>query len=243
MEELIALKTTWAQLGATAFWLAVLYVFLKILERWLALGKSGGLRLGGRFRAVLSRIVGKVLVLFEMVAVAVLLPVFVFISPLKHGALTIVLLAAGFSSLRNFINGRMLLLDNTFEKAERMRTTKGEGSIARRGRFGFYLRTDDGLLHVPYSQVVSEGYSLIAGGDMGSLYHMRFSPKAGEEAPAQELSALLAMTPYLDRAQASELAHAADGTINGTLLLRDSKYLSELTLALEEAGWQTTLRQ
>jgi hypothetical protein len=238
LETLIDFQTTWLQLGWAALGLSLLYALLKLLERWLALGKTAGPPLPDRLRSRFRRWVGRALVLFDLLAMAVLGLTFVFIHPLRHGLLTILIVLAGFSSLRNFINGRLLLLDKSIAGAEHIRIGKREGRIAKRGRFGIYLRTVDGLQHVPYTQVVEQGFALVSGGNMGSFRHFYLKPQEKSEAEPENLPYLLAYAPYLERERPVDLTPLEDGSLSAKFILRQSRYLPDLIQLLNEAGWE-----
>jgi hypothetical protein len=238
LETLIMFQTTWLQLGWAALGLGLLFTLLKLLERWLALGKTAGPPLPDYLRTRFIRWLGRALVLFDLLAVAILGLTFVFIHPVRHGMLTAVIVVAGFSSLRNFINGRLLLLDKSIAGADHIRVGKREGRIAKRGRFGLYLRTVEGLVHVPYTQVVETGFSLVSGGNMGSFRHLHLRPHEKNEGEPESLRHLLAYAPYLDRERPAELTPLPDGSCSAKLILRQSRYLPDLILLLQEAGWE-----
>lgn len=237
MEEFLTYSNSWAQLGITCIWLGVIFVLLTVLERILALGKFSRVSIGGGFRAFLSKGVAKSLILYELVAICILVIVFVFINPLKHGLLILVFFAAGFSSLKNFINGRLILLNNSVARADRIRTPKGEGYIAEKGRFGIYLRTTDGLLHVPYTQLAEEGFSLVSGSSMGHIFQARLSRNEKKEV-GHSLYSVLATMPYLDHQQTPDLRTSLEEEVHTNLVLLNQKYLPDLIQALDEAGWK-----
>lgn len=241
MERILSVTTSWSQLGASVFWMFLLYGFLKLVERLLGLGKFGRLNFGVRFRRLLISFIGKLLTLYELAAVIVIVGIFLFIDPLRHGLLVFILLVAGFSSLKNFVNGRLLLLNDDIALADGIRTDQGAGKIVRRGRFGFYLRTSDGIVHIPYTQMVQEGFSLISGERIGKLCQFHLQAKRATN-PAG-LPGTLAAIPYIDRFQLPEINQHGDKSYSVTLLLRSNHYLSDVMRTLEELGWECTEEQ
>ena len=235
MTEFFDIQFTWWQLFKAAAWLALGYFLLNRLARWLAFGQVGNLQLSVPWRRRLQAAASLVRTLFEPVAVLLLAGIFVFINPGLHGLIVLLLLAAGFSSLRNYINGRILLLNNTMMTAHRLSTGGDTGLIARRGRLGLYLRVPEGLRYIPYTTLIEQGYTLLAGEDVGRLFHMRLTPSPN--AALSRLPPLLASTPYLDRDQLPELKPLPGNGYEASLLLRDESYLPDLIQLIREWGW------
>jgi hypothetical protein len=235
MTELFDIQFNWWQLLKAAAWLALVYFLLNRLTRWLAFGQAGRLQLSAAWRRRIQAAASLVLTLFEPAAVLLLVGIFIFINPGLHGLIALLLLVAGFSSLRNYINGRILLLNNTMMTAHRLATGGETGLIARRGRLGLYLRVHEGLRYIPYTALIEQGYTLLAGEDVGRLFHMRLTPSPNTT--VSRLPALLASTPYLDRNQIPELKPLPGGGYEANLLLRDESYLPDLIQLIREWGW------
>lgn len=237
MDNLFTSYFTWWHLLQTAAWLIAIYLFLSLLNRWMALGRFGGAAFGRGTKQVLEAFLGKVNIFYEPVAVLVLGAVFVFINPPFHGAIMLVLLVAGFASFKNYINGRFMLLNSSVVKAKRIQTAAGEGIITRRGRLGLYLQTDEGLRHIPYSQLMENSFTLISGRDVERLWRMQLAPNGKAEVSQNQLLGLLASIPYLDRTYLPELTPLPDGAIETALLLKNEKYLPDFVQAIAEMGW------
>jgi len=235
MNDLFTIAFTWWQLFKAAGWLVLVYFLLRRLVRWLAYGRVGRLQLDSRWRRRLQATARLVLTLFEPAAVFLLAGIFIFINPALHGLIALLVLAAGFSSLRNYINGRILLLNSSMTTANRLETRGETGLIARRGRLGLYLRKEEGLRYIPYTPLVEQGYTLISGEDVGRLFHMRLH--SSTDMTIQRLRGLLASAPYLDDKQAPELQPLPGGGYQASLLLRHESYLPDLIQLIREWGW------
>ncbi|MCF8246040.1 MAG: hypothetical protein K9J37_04365 [Saprospiraceae bacterium] len=242
MENILSPYFTWWHLIHTAVWLVVIFLVLKLLSRWLALGRIGGATMGGRFQRSLQPIVEKILLLFEPLVALSLGTVFVFIDPVLYGTIVLVLMIAGFSSLKNYINGRFILLNNSVANAKRIKTKDGEGIIARRGRLGLYLQTGGGLRHIPYSILMDSSFTLISGENMERFWRVQMAPKEAEEATPKKLLGMLASSPYLDKNHLPELSHFADGQIEAKLLFLHERYLSDFVQVMGELGWECNVK-
>lgn len=237
MTNIFEIQFTWWQLLKAAAWLVAVYFLLQVGDRWLAFGKIGRFQLGGRFFRGLKSGVELATTLFEPAAALLLGGIFIFINPAVHGAVVLFLAIAGFSSLKNYLSGRILLLNSGVTGANRIETSDGEGGlIARWGRLGLYLRTDEGLRNIPYSLLLERGYTLVSGEDVGKLYRLRLVPKEGEAVELNKLPGLLAATPYLDHGHLPELKPLPGNAIEANLLLRDEKYLPDLVKLAGEWG-------
>ena len=238
MTDFFEIQFTWWQLLRAAAWLVVVYFLLKVTARWLGFGKIGSLQLGGRFLRGLQAGVQLALTLFEPAAALLLGGIFIFLNPALHGSVVLLLLVAGFSSLKNYVNGRILLLNTSVTSASRIQTNTGDGGIvARWGRLGLFLRTDNGLRYIPYNALLEQGYTLVSGDDVGRLFRIRLVPKEGSEGEPGKLRGLLATTPYLDHTHVPELKALPGNAFEADLLLRDEKYLPDLVQLTSEWGW------
>lgn len=237
MTEFFEIQFTWWYLLKAAGWLVVVNFLLRASERWLAFGKIGRFQMGARFRRVLQSGVKLATTLFEPVAALLLGGIFIFINPAVHGSVVALLLVAGFSSLKNYVNGRILLLNSSVTGASRIETSGGEGGvIANWGRLGLDLRSDKGLRYIPYSTLLEQGYTLVSGEDVGKICRLRFTLSEEGEAMASKLPGLLAATPYLDHNHRPELKPLPGNAFEAALLLRDEKYLPDLVKLLGEWG-------
>jgi hypothetical protein len=159
---------------------------------------------------------------------------------LRHGTVILVLFIVGFPGLKNYINGRILLLGTSLSQATRIQTDTATGAIARWERLGLYLQTDDGLSHIPYSQLVEHGFTLISGEEMGHQEELRLYAKDPDTRSLEKLAGLVATCPYLDLTFKPKLQEMSDH-VEVTVVLKDEKYLPDLIQVLEEWGWESRI--
>ncbi len=214
------------------------YAFLYMIKERLEKTK----RVEG-FRAGVYNIISPFLLLYQPLTVLVLALIFLFINPLIHGTLLLVLVVAGFSRIRDYLSGRIILFNPLIGVGKRMRTDKSTGVISKISRIGLYLQTGEGLHFVNYTTLLTEGYSLITGKDIGGYYQLRLATPAGEPNALRLLSDRLTTTPYLDRSFKPELSYSEKEPekILARLSVREEKHLTELLALLNEWGFPATI--
>ncbi len=229
---------SWMDLLLAALLLYGVYAFLYMIKGRLQKTK----RVEG-FRAGVYHIITPFLLLYQPLTILVLALIFLFINPLVHGTLLLILAVAGFSRIRDYLSGRIILFNPLITVGKRMRTDKSTGVISRVSRIGLYLQTGEGLHFVNYSTLLTEGYSLITGKNIGGYYQLRLSSPSGETNALRSLADLLTTTPYLDRSFKPELSYSEKEPekILARLSVREEKHLTELLALLKEWGFPATI--
>ncbi|WP_116127050.1 hypothetical protein [Lewinella sp. IMCC34183] len=231
---------TWIDLFLAAAILYGIYALLSLLRDRLQLTRrTQGIRAGA------YNVIAPFLLYYEPITVLLLAAVFVFINPLLHGVILLLLVAAGFSRLRDYLSGRIVLAVPLVSVGKRMKTERYTGVISRVTRFGLYLQTGEGLHFVNYSSLLTQGYSLITGKDIGGYYQLHLRPADGKADALRDLADRLTTTPYLDRSFRPELSYAEYGSsgISARLSVREEKHLTELLALLDEWGYPATIAQ
>ncbi len=240
MEAPLLPQFNWIDLLLAALILYGTYALLSVVRDRLQLTRrTQGIRAGA------YNVIAPFLLYYEPITVLLLAAIFVFINPLLHGVVLLLLVAAGFSRLRDYLSGRIILATPIIAVGKRMKAERYTGVISRVTRFGLYLQTGEGLHFVNYTSLLTHGYSLITGKDIGGYYQLHLTPAAGREDPLRDLFDRLMTTPYLDRGFRPELAHAEYGKpgISARLSVREEKHLTELLALLEEWGYPATIAQ
>ena len=238
MDQLLTAYFSWTDLLLAALLLYGIYAVLLLLRDRLERTK----RVEG-FRAATYGIVAPFLLLYQPLTVLVLALIFVFINPVLHGAVLLLLIAAGFSRIRDYLSGRIILFNPLIAVGKRMRTDKSTGVISKISRIGLYLQTGEGLHFVNYSTLLTQGYSLITGKDIGGYYQLHITPPEGAKEPLQVLADRLTTTPYLDRSFRPELAYGGreQQRIDARVSVREELHLTELLALLNEWGYPATI--
>lgn len=230
---------------STGSWWWLLLVAALLLGTYFLLEFGWRLVHAMRLKAGVRDFVGKWLwrsrIVFEPVAIGILVVVFVIINPLVHGIAIGILIAGAFIHFRNYLSGRMLRLENSLRIGEEITTGEVQGEIIRMGRLGVKLREASGLRHLGYHQLVQQGYVLVSGSETGEFFslHIRPQKELAAKVVEDELINLFATAPYIDWSFRPEIipGSAENPDWVAKVQLRDSVHLPELIRLLGEAGY------
>ncbi|THH41835.1 hypothetical protein [Neolewinella litorea] len=231
---------TWVDLILAAVILYGTYALLSLLrDRLQRTRRTQGVRAGAH------NVIAAFLLYYEPITLLVMATLFVFVNPLLHGVILALLILAGFARLRDYLSGRIILGTPLIGVGKRMKTDRFTGVISRINRIGLYLQTGEGLHFVNYTTLLTEGYSLVTGKDIGGYYQLNLVAAKDARDPLTDLLDRLTSTPYLDRSFRPELSYAEYGTrdIQVRLSVREEKHLSELLSLLQEWGYPATIAQ
>lgn len=237
MEHLFKLSTSWADLFIIGLGLLALRFILRWAYRLITYSPywNQGSWLDGR-------LLRRMQILYEPLAIFILLGVFILIHPALHILLVGAFLLMSYAYARHYFAGRLMQLDSAVGEGKRLRTRGAEGVITRLEQLGLKLRTEHGIQFLNYSDLLREGYLLLSGEEIGGLYHLRLRPKEAAERKDHErfLLDLLAAAPYLDRTYSPQINLAEDGAkpvLEARVLLHDEKYLPDLLRLIQEWGY------
>ena len=236
MKNIFDAQFSWWNLLLLAVFLLVLYFVLRfakrILDRVNFLGKN---------QKVVKVFIHDALLIYEALALLVLGGVFVGINPLLHGSLVAVVLVGGFSHIKNYFSGIIIQYDDSILIGKRLKTHEGQGVISSIERLGIKLRTSKGVQFVNYSELVSEGYTLLSGEDVGGFYQLNIHPVEPDEQKdySTELLDILVMTPYLDWNHKPKITIPKDVTksIKVKVVVQEESHLYDLIELVEESGF------
>lgn len=237
MEEILNYRISWLQFFLSAAALLAPYLVLRFSNR-LWPGAVAGTGIKGRTKQVLHYL----LTLYEPFLILVITGLFVLVNPVLHGAMVLVLFLAGFSHVRNYISGRIVRFDGNIHPGGQLQSRDMQGIVARLGNLGLHLKTVDGLYYISYSKLLTDGYTLLSGEEMGGFFRLQVKPLEEEAAPESTvapLSDLLATTPYLDWNHPPEWipGREAQAGPQVRVLLRDEQHLEELIQLMREWGY------
>lgn len=198
----------------------------------------------GQYQRRTMGVLSVFLLLYEPITVLTLTMIFLFINPFTHGIMILVIILAAFTRIRDYVSGRIIQTSSLLVEGKRMKTAKSTGVISRIGRMGLYLQTGEGLHFVNYSNLLTEGYSLATGKEIGGYYQLHIRPKELDEfQPLQFLEDKFVSTPYLDRTFKPELSlnEKNDREILARIAVREDQHLHELLDLLAEWGYPATV--
>lgn len=187
----------------------------------------------------------QILLIYEPIGLFLLTGAFILINPILHGILAIFLLLTGFSHLKNYISGRIILFETPNLQRKRIRTGKVEGTVALAGRLGLQVDTDEGLHSIYYAQVQTDGYTLLAGEEVGGVFQL-YIEGTGEEKKVKnpvQLLDQLATAPYLDWNHKPELLHNFNQQegVQVRIWVQEENHLYDLLSLIREWGYHPSL--
>lgn len=239
MENWIPTYFTWPFLAFIALVLWGFYALLVYLRNRLQ--RSSG---RGGWRRSLLHIVAGFLLVYEPFTILTLAVIFLFVNPLPHAVLLLILFIAGFSRIKEYFSGRILLFSPLIRAGKRMTAGKHTGVISRIGRLGLYLQTGEGLHFVNYSNLLSNGYSIVKSKEVGGFYSLNITtPDREEQAhPIRYLENKFISTPFLNRAFKPELSPGKqENRVKARISVREEKHLRQLLKLLDEWGYPATI--
>lgn len=242
MQDILQRQYTWGDLLTATILLLALYFFLQFAHR--ILGRAYFL---GRFQTPLRTTVHNLKLVYELLVLLVIGGIFVLINPIFHGLLLALLIVAGFSQIRNYVSGQIVQSNPQVAIGKRIKVQKMKGIIGGLGRLNLQLQTREGLHYISYGRLLTEGYTLISGDDLGGLYQLQIRPTEADPKTnhLQRLLDQLAMAPYVDVDHKPELRFSGKETnvINARLLVREESHLHELAALIEEWGYECRVKE
>lgn len=236
-----------SQFGWGVFWLnalilATLYIGLRFARR---LTKRVAF-----FQALplpLKEWIHYLLLGFEPLAIVILVSIFIMIRPIFHGMIVAILTVSAFSHIRNYMSGRLVLVDHTLALGRQLTTQNLSGLIVKASRFGVYLQTGDGRHFMSYTRLVNNGYSVDLSEDIGGFFHLKISPveDGKSDMDSSQFMDRLITAPYLDLNYKPELvmnqidSHQKDLEIN--VLVKDEMHIHELISLMREWGYRSQI--
>ena len=239
MEYLLESRFTWSRFLVVAICLALLYFLLQFAKQILT-----NTNYFGELRLPLLKTVNRTLLFYEPIVLLVLISVFVLIRPPLHGLWALLLIIGGFSHIRNYISGRILQMDQGITLGKQISAGQQKGVISEIGRLGLQLKSGEGIHHVSYSQLMSQGFTQSSGEKVGGLHQLTINPTQDNTQPNHltHLKDLLATTPYLDWNYQPSLSKGLEDAINAKLVVREEGHLRDFVRLLEEWGYRCEIK-
>lgn len=232
---------SWKEFFMTLTLLAVIYVILYLFQ-----AGSKRLSLAGYFQTKIRQISRKLFLLYEIVALIILVGIFILINPIFHGILTFLLAWTSFDYIKSYVSGRWIALDNIIIEGTELKTKELQGVVSKMGRLKMDFQTNEGLCHIHYDRLLADGYTLVSGDEIGGFYYLEFSPKNTLKDIKNHriyLMDLLATAPYIDWNQKPEIFRDDNksNSIDVRILIKEEDHLHDLMLMVKEWGYDCKL--
>jgi len=167
--------------------------------------------------------------------------IFVYINPPFHGILMLMLLIGGYRQIKDYLSGRIVHFDNYISVGKRLKTENTQGIISKMGRLGVKIRTNKGTHFINYSKLMTDGYMLLSGEEVGGFYQLNIQPNEPDEKIdySTQLMDLLATTPYLDWNHRPQLLPSKDTSksIKARVVVKEESHLHDLIILIQEWGY------
>ncbi|MTB51236.1 hypothetical protein [Lewinella sp. W8] len=231
MEQLFP-TISWTFLLEATLILFLIYLGLRSLPLIVGLAGKGQVR---NPRAI--RVLHRVRVIYEAVASAIVVVLFLGVNLLPHGLLVGLLLLLLWNQLHDFFSGRFLGLRTEIQAGQQIVFGGQEAIIQREGPLGVILQFTKGTRHIPYRQLYQKGFTRLSGTHTSNFLELTLTPE--EEVIPQSLAGHLLACPYLDWAHLPEVQYAQGGSAEVRLkvLLLDEDYAPGFISLLAEWGF------
>ena len=232
---MMPIQYTWGNWLTTLLALAVFYLLLRFLHKRLI-----GINFFGKHQSRVQRIIHAILLVFEPLAMLILGIGFILINPLYNGLALGLMLLAGFNHFRNYANGRIVLFDKNIKAGTKIATGNLSGIISKMGRLGLRLKNEKGVHFINYSKLMSEGYLLRSGEEIGGYYKLKIFPKENEKISREKIMDQLSAAPYLDWNIKPDLSFSKkkETQLNARVTVKEKSHLLDLLMLIEEWGYE-----
>ncbi len=237
MEALLSPQIKLIQWLFIAGGLLALYFLIQLLYRLIR-----RTTILGRAQARVKELFFAIQLLYEPIALIILSISFVFVHPLFCGSFVLLFFLVGFNQFRNYLGGKLVQLNHMLEAGRRLRFQNLNGIISDMGLLGLYMQTREGRHFVSYAQLLTQGYTIVSGTEVGGFYQLRIENPEKENLinNSIELMDMLTTLPYLDWNFKPEISEES-GKYKVKLLVREELHLKELITLIQERGLQSSL--
>ncbi len=199
----------------------------------------------GKTLSLLKQWIQYTLLIYEPLALIVIVGAFVMINPIFHGLLLFLAMLLAFSHLRNYFSGRLLLLNPLIAPGRKMSCRKERGIIVAMGRQGISLQTQEGIHIISYTQLMTHGYAVEPGDEVGGYFNLQIGWDDLDDIsePSVHFMDMIASAPYLDRNYKPEILSPMDAEkqLQIKVLLLEESHLFELISLIREWGYSCQL--
>ncbi|GIV32093.1 MAG: hypothetical protein KatS3mg030_395 [Saprospiraceae bacterium] len=230
----LGLPLGWGDLAIAAVVLAGLYWLLKLL--YWSLEKLPGF---ADFKTAIKHPLNVGIVLLQPVALIILLTIFIFINPLLHGIIAGLILIASFLHLKNYLSGRLILLDEKIRPGVRFSNGEVSGTIVHCGHLSIHIGNQDGIFHLPYYNLLTTGYSITTEKITDIQCKIRLS-RQSEGKVVVPMQQLLFRIPYIDWSKPVEWNQDKNAW-SLQCSLYSKNHLREMVDLLAENGYETSI--
>lgn len=177
---------------------------------------------------------------YEPVALLLLLVLFVFVNPVLDGLLVAIVFLFGYPMIKNYVIGRFYLVAQKLKNKQHITVDNTKGVIQKIGYTGIELQTSEGLRMVDYTTLSSQGYTLLKGKRVGGVHNLLVHfDKKSDVNHKRQLADKLLFCPFIDWSMKPQINYKdeTENTCQIEVLLRKEKHLHYLTQLLKDWGY------
>jgi hypothetical protein len=215
-----------------------LYLFIRFLHT-----TSERMSLLGGWKKRIHSIVYSIHVLSGPLGFLVIFITFIMIHPAVHGLLVLLIFILGFSLIKSYFLGKMLLLQRKCYKGQKIMFHDTEGFIKEIGSTSLTLQTADGARHLSYIQIFDEGFTQLQGNEIGGLQTIYIDTSDADSTNTQHIKDKLWESPYLDWSFDPEVKITNQShQFEVKVLLTERDHLDDLINLISEWGYKCHLK-
>ena len=240
MERLLDFKVSWIDLWQTVVILTIAFFLLHAIARLLK-----KVNVFGHYQDFFEKSIRNTLLIFEPLAILIIISYFVLINPLINGGFVAALLVVGGNLVKNYLVGKMLQWNNSFAVGDRIGINKSKGIISRKNRTGLFLKTRKGAHFFTFNQLYNNGFTIFSGEEAGGFYQLKLTPESFDEKIdyKTQLADDLADSPYLNWNYKTEIWHSKESTqqFNVKVFVKEEQHLNELLQVIQDWGFNSKI--
>ena len=239
MEQLFEARFSWAFFFTSVLILVGLFFLLR-----LCLRITQNVNISGRYRSVMIRYLEHAILLFEPLALVILLTIFVLIAPRIHGIIAMIIGVGTIAQIRNYFHGRAILFDQQISLGTPIKTKLAAGRVTDVGRLGIRVRNSEGLYFINYASLLNDGYSLSSEEKIGGYYQLEVIPIEENESKERQLEllrSLLIASPYIDVDNSPSIEQEGRSFLV-RISVRNKEHLNDLIRLMQDRGYQTSMK-
>lgn len=198
----------------------------------------------GGWKEKVYRVVHKIFILSEPIALLIIIASFIFINPFVHGIMALVLLIISYSIMKSYFSGKVLQVKGELYEGQKIKVNKSEGFIQKIGRTNLTLQTKQGIEYLSYVQLFDHGYTQLQGEKVGGLQALIIGGDGTEpRLSIQHIQDKLWESPYLDWSFDPEINITnVQNQFEVRVLLREKTHLEDFKNLINEWGYSCRLK-
>lgn len=243
MEEIIQNQVSWITFLSISILLIIVQQIAVFGVRYL-----NNLMLFGRIQIPVADFAKKGLVILEPIIYIFIIGLFISIHPLINGLGILLFSAITFLQIRDYLSGRIILYTSTIMNDKKISVGKFSGSVIKVGRMGMHISTPEGILYLNHYRIISEGFTLSAGEELGEYCQILLTSKTKEtktQETIRKLNEMIVTLPFINWKYKPKISasNPETGEIEIKMLLHEKVATDEVFRFFVESGYQCVIRK